>query len=332
MKFQIVGADRETGEDIEIIVDAQDEVAAESIAGRRNIMVSRVAPVRLAPATQVIRQAPPPPLEAGHVAGVPSINVHLPRRSSSLGIVSLVLGIVAFLFCWIPLVGILSVPLSALGLLLGAIGLLVALFRRGSGIGFPIGGTAVCGLALAIGIAQTAVVAAPSFSRARELAERVKAASDPAAWAPANRPLKFGDVQLRVVSATVGRIQMKGSLSDGYESADSYLKLVLEVSNSSQDRKLDFASWMGSDFAISRDYASVRDNHNNIYKRIDFGFSTRAEGQIDRESLYPGKSVRDVLVFEPPIRNVEYLRLELPAKNFGGDGMIRFEIPAEMIK
>jgi hypothetical protein len=331
MKFEVIGADRETGEDAKIIVDARDEVDAEAIAGRRNIMVSHVALVPLARLTQVTRQVPPPPLEPGHVAGVPSINVHLPRRSSSLGIVSLVLGIVAFLFCWIPLVGILSIPLSALGLLLGAIGLLVAVHRRGSGIGYPIGGAAVCGLALAIGIAQATVIAAPLFV-ASELAERAKAISDPAAWVSANQPLKIGDVQVRVVSATVGKIRMKGSLADGYESADSYLKLVIEVSNSSQDRKLDFASWMGSDFSISRDYASVRDNHNNLYKRIDFGFTTRAEGQIDRESLYPGKSVRDVLVFEPPIRNVEYLRLELPAKNFGEDGMIRFQIPAEMIK
>ena len=104
MKFEIIGADRETGEDVKIIVDARDEVDAEAIAGRRNIMVSRVALVPLAPPTQVTRQVPPPPIEPGHVAGVPSINVHLPRRSSSLGIVSLVLGIVAFLFCWIPLV------------------------------------------------------------------------------------------------------------------------------------------------------------------------------------------------------------------------------------
>ncbi|MCK4342810.1 MAG: ABC transporter permease [Phycisphaerae bacterium] len=102
--------------------------------------------------------ATPPRLEHGHVSQAPSVNVHMPRRTSSLGVVSLILGVVAFLLCWIPLVGMLSIPLSALGLLLGAIGLLVALMRRGSGIGYPIGGGAVSGLALAIGIAQVAAV------------------------------------------------------------------------------------------------------------------------------------------------------------------------------
>lgn len=43
------------------------------------------------------------------------------------------------------------------------------------------------------------------------------------------------------------------------------------------------------------------------------------------------KSVSDVLVFETPIDTVEYLRLELPAQNFGGTGMLRLEIPKQMI-
>lgn len=49
MKFQIVGADRETGEDVEIVVDARDEVDAETIANRRNIIVSSVVLVRSLP-------------------------------------------------------------------------------------------------------------------------------------------------------------------------------------------------------------------------------------------------------------------------------------------
>ena len=66
MKFQIVGADRETGEDVEIIVDARDEVDAETIANRRNIMVSSVALRRSLPPD---RQSSPSvaPLESGHL-------------------------------------------------------------------------------------------------------------------------------------------------------------------------------------------------------------------------------------------------------------------------
>lgn len=76
--------------------------------------------------------APQPP--------TPTVNVNLPRRGSSLGIASLILGVVAFAICWIPLLGMLGIPLSGLGLLLGIVGTIVAVVRRGSGIGFPIAG------------------------------------------------------------------------------------------------------------------------------------------------------------------------------------------------
>jgi hypothetical protein len=162
MKFQIVGADHQTGEDVEIIVEANDEVAAESLASRRNIMVSQVSLVRLSKPTPSIRAIPGPPLESGHVPNVPSINVHLPRRSSSLGIASLVLGVVAFLFCWVPWLGLLSMPLSAIGLLLGVSGFLVAISRGASGIGYPVAGALTAGLALLIAW-SVAAVCCPQF-------------------------------------------------------------------------------------------------------------------------------------------------------------------------
>ncbi len=76
-----------------------------------------IQPVRRQQAPPVVQ---PPPLERGHVAQAPSVNVHMPKRSSSLGIVSLILGVVAFLICWIPLIGVVSIPVSALGVLLAA--------------------------------------------------------------------------------------------------------------------------------------------------------------------------------------------------------------------
>src|SRR5207249_4641219 len=60
---------------------------------------------------------------------------------------SMILGILAFLICWIPLVGAIGFPLSALGLLLGVPGVVIALCRKGRGIGFPIAGLAISALA-----------------------------------------------------------------------------------------------------------------------------------------------------------------------------------------
>jgi len=62
----------------------------------------------------------------------------------------MVLGILAFLICWIPFLNLLGLPLSRLGVLLGIIGIIISATRGGSGVGFPIAGTAISGLALVI--------------------------------------------------------------------------------------------------------------------------------------------------------------------------------------
>jgi len=323
-----------------------------------------IQPVRRQQAPPVVQ---PPPLERGYVAQAPSVNVHMPKRSSSLGIVSLILGVVAFLICWIPLIGVVSIPVSALGVLLAAIGLLVALVRRGSGIGWPIGGGAVSGLALAIGIAQVAALggAAEAIRQSGEHANRTQqeivtagvpsgstreatarntpeadmpaAQSPPAApepeWASAKNAVRQGDIELRVMRVLTGKVPLRSGFGDGESSSeDDLLAIHLEMINRSQNKKIEYRSWLGRDIAFSRDYATLQDNFGNTYKRISFGFGTKIVGHTESESIYPGKSLGDVLVFELPIDTAEYLRLELPAKNFGGEGMLRLQIPADMIQ
>src|SRR5262249_45300075 len=70
----------------------------------------------------------------------------------TLGIASMVLGVVGLLLSLIPCIGVYSLPLSALGVLVGIVGGVVALSRGGHGIGFPIAGLALNGTALAIAI------------------------------------------------------------------------------------------------------------------------------------------------------------------------------------
>ncbi len=62
-----------------------------------------------------------------------------------------------------------------------------------------------------------------------------------------------------------------------------------------------------------------------------FSAMSKPEGRVDRESIYPGKAITDVLIFELPVENAEHLDLELPAENFGGTGMVRLRIPARMV-
>jgi hypothetical protein len=115
---------------------------------------------------------PPIPLNRETTAVSHSVAAH------SLGISAVILGILALLICWIPLFGLLGLPLSGLGLLLGLIGLGVAVKRRGAGIGFPIAGSAISGLAIVIVLTITQLLSeAAASARAR-----FTKASDPAGF------------------------------------------------------------------------------------------------------------------------------------------------------
>jgi hypothetical protein len=86
---------------------------------------------------------------------------------------------------------------------------------------------------------------------------------------------------------------------------------------------------------VGRACSFLQDTHldfDNRYKVVNFGFSSKVKGATESDSVYPGKAIQDVLVFEEPVGKVEYPNLKLPAENFGGTGMMRIRIPASMIK
>src|ERR1035438_7488787 len=53
-----------------------------------------------------------------------NVSVEIKRGVSPLGIASLVLGIIACLFCWIPFLGLLVLPLALIGLVLAIVWLI----------------------------------------------------------------------------------------------------------------------------------------------------------------------------------------------------------------
>lgn len=338
----------------------------EPVLGKEELVVAQSPPPPPVPPTP-----PPPRLERGHAPHAPSINVHLPKRISSLGVASLILGVVGFLLCWIPLIGILTIPISGLGLVLGGIGLIVALVRSGSGIGYPIAGVGVCGLAFIIGASQVAMLGAAvgaAGEAGRELTstnqEIVNSSNSPSSesptpdkppqksldpeqiagetaddasaaeeWASARNPVRQGDIQVQVVKAMIGKVPLKGGFRDTEGSSeDELLTVEIELENLSQAKKIQYRTWNGADFSFQRDYAVLEDNFGNSYKRINFGIGTDVIGRVESDSLYPGKSLKDILVFEIPVESAEYLNLELPASSFGGEGMLRLRIPADMIQ
>lgn len=62
----------------------------------------------------------------------------------ALGVISVIVGALALLFSWIPLVGLLVIPFAVIGGTLGLVGLVIGLITRRKAFGMPITGVVLC--------------------------------------------------------------------------------------------------------------------------------------------------------------------------------------------
>ena len=298
-------------------------------------------------------------LRAAPHAASQNVSVEVNRGASPLGIAALVMGILASVTCWIPFIGVLSIPVASIGLLFGVIGVIIAAVNKKTGFAFPISGSIVCVISILVAFAITHGTAellsnATAGSEGTNQSIAVRASdveADPGAnqtnasvrelasaapsvekWTDARKALRQGDVQVRIIGARVGTILVKDIFGDQRESKDAFLSIEIEIKNLSPVKKIDFQTWRGLGISLTEDNATLTDNYENTYKRVTFGEYSIPVGGVRQESIYPGKSITDVLVFEVPVDGIQWLHLKLPARNFGGKGMLRFEIPAGMIQ
>jgi len=305
------------------------------------------------------------------------VNVSQSNAAHSLGISSLVIGILSFFICWIPIIGM---PLSGLGLLLGVGGLVMALTRRGSGIGYSIAGSAVNFMGLGLGFVFITVISGMFHAADTAMNELSKQKTQPQAtpvlpndnagslpsknplsaggnagendvtsapsvappsaskppepaWTNMSTPLQLGNVRVQIRKVTVGKVPLFQQIGDrNTESQDDLLTVWIEITNTSEKKKIDYSGWM-SDFASLRDIdAELTDDSDNRYRSSRFSGLLKVRDTETNTSIYPGKSIQDAVVFEPPIDGAKYLHLKLSAKGCGEKGEFRFEIPSESIQ
>lgn len=329
--FRFYGVHADTGEEVKATIRADSQEEAEAIASVRKIMVSRVrvldeSPGEVVPTSSIAPPAPhyaAPRVEAGHGHKAYTINVNTPKRASSFGIAGFIVAIIALLVCWIPLIGVVGVPLAVLALGLAGIGLIVALVRRGSGVGWPIAGGVVGLLALAISGFQSAVlvggvgaVGATVSSMAEENQRLTKEWEPPAGMAK-------GDIGVTIAVAEVGKVPMRDAMQGNVTSDNELLMLTLAIANNSRNRKLDVRDMQGA----FMNTPTLVDDVGNKYRGVDFSFNSVVNGSRS-ETILPGESASFVLVFEAPIPQASTLILTVPASNFGGRGNVILETPA----
>ena len=246
-----------------------------------------------------------------------NVGVEIKRGMNPLGVASLVLGIVACVFCWIPFLGLLAIPLAAIGLLLAIIGITAAIVGKKSSPSFPAGGAVVCTAAILIALFVTGgistLIAKGRQTNQEQVSNSGKQTLPSAAgeWSKSHI-VKQGDVQVKIKRVS-------------FPSDSPAIQIELSVENVSTTQKVDFTGWSGSKFDFNGSAASLTDNNQNKYKLI-------TDGAASDNAIYPQQTASDTLEFETPVENIQWLHLELPAKNFGGSGMLRFEFSIDKIR
>lgn len=108
-----------------------------------------------------------------------------------------------------------------------------------------------------------------------------------------------------------------------------YLCCGVTVTNKSDEKKIDFRGW-GSNMFMA--FAFLKDDLGNQYKMVDLGVTNEFPGKIKSESIYPGKAVLEVLVFEIPIDKASSFSLILKGGNVGEEGDLVVKFPRTAIK
>jgi hypothetical protein len=352
MDWEVSGANKKTGEDATVIVQGETAEDAARAASERGLYVSRTKPI-MAAVQRVERGPEKAHRSAGRRPEAPSLNINTPRRGSSMGVAAMVLGVVALLFCWVPFIGLFSLPLSGIGLLLAVIGLFTALGRRGSGLGFIIAGGTLSGLALLIGgvVGFISIGAVEAANQAVVEFREQQAASAPIpiprddSGAETTAEAEIADewinastdgaqtplASVTVVSAKVAVAQYPNPYSarSMMETKSPVLQLRVVVENTSEGKKIDFATWrLRSSFD---ERASLTDGAGNTYRMVSDD-DMRVGEAVNFASLYPGETATDTLLFERPVSADSELFLTLEARWEEGGSKLRFRIPARMIE
>jgi len=138
------------------------------------------------------------------------------------------------------------------------------------------------------------------------------------------------DVRVTVSATRAGKLELIGPKEKHEWSKGRVLALSIRVANVGVVRRLDYRSWNDTP---GKDEAPLRvvlpDGKTLAPAKLPAGWVV--PGRIRNADLFPGKTADDVLVFEVPPGDVEYVRLELPGWAIGSKEPVKLHVPRSMI-
>jgi len=322
----------------------------------------RIAPPNPSPAPRAA--APITPVQPSPYNRAPA------RPRINLGLISLSLGGIALLFVWIPTVGLISWPLCAIGLLAGIAGTALACRRTASyapslvaRLAPPLGGLTLSVLTIAAGAVfagasapdeaastttspdhsasttsapdrkpRNLAIVASSAAHTTNLDTLTNARPKPTVEIPPIQPIKLGAAELRIVSCETMIVPLVGDKGRPAGSTAMPLMVIrVEIRNTGES-PIAYTTLAGDSEAGLKDGATLKDDLSRTVRRAQFGFSIVPAGRAARETLFPGKSVTDVLVFEAPASPPAFLTLEASGRCVGTAGSGQLTVPAPVAR
>jgi hypothetical protein len=264
-----------------------------------------------------------------------------------LGPGSLLLASAALVAASIPYLRALALPLSALGIVVGLIGLMSnskssTNYRR-SEMALPLAGTGTSVAVFLLAgfwLGQFEIILdrwrKSPVSEQKAVPLRSQANSSPgdqsqADWVDASQEaVQIGDVRVRLVSAAIGAVELRDSKGKKRPS-EKCLILKVRVSNAGAERVVHFESWYKPASLAENPVPLLQDSRGKSYSLKFFPADAEAVGRVTHATLTPAKKVEDLLIFKELPDRVDFLRLELPASAFGSSGVVRMQIPGRMV-
>ena len=273
-----------------------------------------------------------------------NVSVEIRRGVSPLGIASLVLGIIACIFCVVPFLAHWAINVALIGVALSIAGVLMAARNKRTGFEFPISGGIVSLLSIVVALVVNGEFAA--------LVQKIETKTDdhkPLIIPSKKRPtFQQGNIKVEINDIVHGYQQGESSTERGLiVKTGNYLLIKVSLFNSSSNRIYDYTTFRDS--AILTDENGYKYNkltryaNRSLKVRIEefgrftdgwenpnSGFGPNFYANSCRISPQTGRE--DMLGFEIPDSPGKVLHLELSAENFGGTGKIEFEVPVTEIQ
>jgi hypothetical protein len=158
---------------------------------------------------------------------------------------------------------------------------------------------------------------------------------------------QHGDLRVTLTAAWVGKVDLvhgkdKASIKDRSNAPkEKKLQISLRLANVGAARRLEYGSWNQTPPADAspvrlRQFSSKAQLPSQVLLPATFEKGWDVQGRGVKCTLFPGMTGDDLLIFEVPSSDADYLRLELPPWVFGNTDppieSVRFHIPSSMIK